>query len=126
MSTELPSEERPSSVKPEEQASSANAGADREVLLCCLLGAREGQAEALTAYENGVLALISEHGGRVVNRAKSDGAQGRPNEVQFYRFESTEALDSYLADQRRQARAAERDRVIARTELFPVSFLPTE
>ncbi|MCU4296549.1 hypothetical protein D3I60_05550 [Brevibacterium permense] len=76
MSTELPSEQRPSSVKPEEQASSANAGADRE--------------------------------------------------VQFYRFESEEALDSYLTDPRRQAQAAERDRVIARTELFPVSLLPSE
>ena len=126
MSTELPSEERPSSVEREEQASSANAGADREVLLCCLLWAREEQAEALTAYENGVLALISEHGGRVVNRPKSDGAQGRPDEVQFYRFECEEALDSYLADPRRQVQAAERDRVIARTELFPVSFLPSE
>lgn len=46
--------------------------------------------------------------------------------MQFYRFEFREALDSYLADPRRQTQAAERDRVIARTELFPVSFLPSE
>lgn len=126
MSAQFPSEEKPNSVESKERSSSAHTDADREVLLCCLLWAREGQAEALTTYENGVLALIPEHGGRVVSRAQSDGAQGHPDEVQFYRFESPGALDSYLADPRRQAQAAERDRVIARTELFPISFLPSE
>jgi hypothetical protein len=95
---------------------------DDEVLLCCLLWARDGQAAGLTAYEDAVLALIPEHGGAVVQRAQSDGADGRPHEVQLYRFGSQASLDSYIADPRRTSRADERDRVIARTELFPVRF----
>lgn len=111
------------SVETSEKESS---GADREVVLCCLLWAREGHADALTVYEDGVLALISDHGGVVVDRARSDGSDGHPHEVQFYRFASQASLDSYLKDPRRTAQAAERDRVIARTELFPVSLLSSD
>ncbi|MCF2573166.1 hypothetical protein [Brevibacterium sp. UCMA 11754] len=98
--------------------------AETEILLCCLLWAHEGCGASLSAYEDGVLALLTEHGGEVVDRAKSDGKDGHPDEVQFYRFASPDALDSYLNEPRRQQQAAERDRVIARTELFPISFLP--
>lgn len=94
-----------------------------ELLLCCLLWARSGEAAGLTAYENEVLALIPEHGGEVLQRARSDGADGHPHEVQVYRFASQTALDSYLDDPRRLARIDERDRVIERTELFPVRLL---
>jgi hypothetical protein len=93
-----------------------------EVRLCCLLWARPGLAEALTAYEDTVLALLPEHGGTVVQRAIGEGLDDAPNEVQLYRFSSQESLDGYLADPRRLALTGERDRVIARTELFPVSF----
>lgn len=96
-----------------------------EVLLCCLLWAEDGQEEGLHSYEDGVLTLISEHSGEVVNRALSSGADGHPHEVQFFRFSSRSALDSYLADPRRQSEAATRDRVIRRTELFPVEFVPS-
>lgn len=71
-----------------------------------------------------MLTLLSEHGGEVLKRAKSGGTDGHPDEVQFYRFASQQMLDSYLNDPRRQQQAAERDRVIARTELFPINFLP--
>lgn len=60
----------------------------------------------------------------VLKRAKSGGTAGHPDLVQFYRFASQDALDSYLADSRRQLQSEERDRVIARTELFPISFIP--
>lgn len=93
---------------------------DTEIRLCCLLWARPGQQEGLTAYEDTVLALVAEHGGEVLQRAASDGADGHPHEVQLYRFGSSEDLDGYLADPRRTALAAERDRVVERTELFPV------
>lgn len=94
-----------------------------EVLLCCLLWAHEGEAAGLTAYEDRVLALLPEHGGQVVRRARGDGANGRPHEVQLYRFASQGALNAYLADPRRTALTGERDRVVMRTELFPVEFL---
>lgn len=98
------------------------AAASAEILLCCLIWAREGLADDMHAYESDVLTLIPEHGGEVLSRALCDGADGHPDEVQFYRFASQDALDSYLSDPRRGAQAAERERVVARTELFPVRF----
>jgi len=62
----------------------------------------------------------SEHRGVVLQRARSVGAVGRPHEIQLFRFEGQAALDDYLQDPRRIALSDERDRVVARTELFPV------
>ncbi|MEO6117267.1 MAG: hypothetical protein ABIP33_12850 [Pseudolysinimonas sp.] len=92
------------------------------VELCVLLWARPGHDEGLVAYEDRVLALVPAHGGTVLKRARSSGEAGHPLEVQFYRFPSEDALQSYLADDRRVALASERDRVIARTELIRVTF----
>jgi hypothetical protein len=92
-----------------------------EIRLCCLLWARPGEAAALSEYEDRVLALLPRHGGEVVQRAVGDGDDGRPHEVQIYRFPGRSALDAYLADPDRAALAHERDRAIARTELFPVA-----
>jgi hypothetical protein len=91
------------------------------VELCCLLWAREGERTGLSEYEDRVLALVAEHRGEVVQRAIGDGAGDGPDEVQLYRFLDDAALQGYLADPRRLALAEERDRVIARTELFPVT-----
>lgn len=91
------------------------------ILLCCLLWAHEGRAEALHAYEDRVLRLIEEHGGEVVQRALAD-TPGQPDEVQFFRFPAQSSLDAYLGDDRRTSLAAERDAAVARTELFPVRF----
>jgi hypothetical protein len=92
-----------------------------EIVLCCLLWSHDGTEDDLTTYEDRVLALVPDTGGEVVQRVASDGADGSPNEVQVFRFPSQHALDAYLDDPRRTALAAERDRVIARTQLFPVS-----
>jgi uncharacterized protein (DUF1330 family) len=92
------------------------------VELCVLLWAHPGQEQGLVAYEDRVLALVPAHGGTVLQRARSSGEGGHPLEVQFYRFPSEDALQSYLADDRRVALAAERDRVVARTESLRVTF----
>ena len=94
--------------------------ADEPVVLCCLLWAIQGEEAGLSRYEDSVLALVPDHHGSVLQRARSDGADGRPHEVQLFRFEDQTALDGYLQDPRRVALSGERDRVIARTELFPV------
>ncbi len=94
-----------------------------EVLLCCFLWARAGQETGLTDYESRVLALVPAGGGEVVQRVVSDGSDGRPHEVQVFRFPTQDALDSYLEDPRRSALADEREKVIARTDSFPVRFL---
>ncbi|MDH2412870.1 hypothetical protein [Nocardioides sp. CER19] len=94
---------------------------DAELFLCCFLWAAPGEEAALERYEDRVLAFVAEHRGAVVQRARSDGADGRPNEVQLFRFDDQGALQAYLGDPRRLALADERDRVVARTELFPVT-----
>ena len=60
--------------------------ADPEITLCCLLWAHPGAEEALVAYEDGVLALLPDHGIVLDLRAVGDGTQGRPLETQVYRF----------------------------------------
>lgn len=93
------------------------------VRLCCLLWARPGAAEALAAYEDKVLALLAEHGGRVLQRARADGVEGRPDEIQLIEFASRAGFDGFMADERRIALAGERDAAVARTELYPVELV---
>lgn len=88
-----------------------------------LLWAHPGHEAELVAYEDRVLALVPGHGGVVLQRARNTGNPAHPLEVQFYSFPSEEALQAYLADDRRVALAAERDRVAAKTELIRVSFV---
>jgi len=93
------------------------------VRLCCLLWARPGAAEALAAYEDKVLALLGEHGGRLLQRARTDGADGRPDEIQLIEFASQAGYDGFMADERRTALAGERDAAVARTDLYPVELV---
>jgi uncharacterized protein (DUF1330 family) len=83
------------------------------VSLCVLLWARPGAEEALGAYEDSVLALLPDHGARVVER-------GSPTEVQLLEFPSAAAVDAYMKDPRRTALAADRDAAITRTEVLPL------
>lgn len=76
--------------------------------------------QALIAYENAVLALVDEHDGTVLHRARTDGCDGRPLEIQLFEWASQEAMDGYMADPRRTALSAERERAVARTEIVPV------
>ncbi len=93
------------------------------LVLCVLLWARPGAEAGLAACEDQVLALVPEHGGRVRQRARGSGKAGQPLEVQLLEFPSAQALDAYLADGRRQALAAQRDQVIARTEVIEVELI---
>lgn len=79
-----------------------------------------GMDHALIAYEDAVLALVDQHEGRVVHRARTDGADGRPLEIQLFEWASREAMDGYMADPRRVALAADRENAIARTDVVPV------
>lgn len=91
--------------------------------MCVLLWARPGADKALAAYEDRVLALVPGHGGRVLQRARSDGAGGQPLEVQILEFPSQAALAAYMDDGRRTALAADRDRAVARTEVINVELV---
>lgn len=88
-----------------------------------LLWSQPGMDEALVAYEDAVLALVDEHDGTVLARARSDGAEGRPLEIQLFEWPSQSAMDGFMSDPRRTALATDRDRAIARTEIVPVQFI---
>jgi hypothetical protein len=88
-----------------------------------LLWSYPGMDQAPIAYEDSVLAWVSEHDGTVMQRARSDGADGRPLEIQLFEWASQSAMDGFMADPRRTALAADRDRAIARTEIVPVQFI---
>jgi uncharacterized protein (DUF1330 family) len=94
------------------------------VVTCVLLWARPGMEAALSAYEDKVLRLVAEHGGRVLQRgtvlpgSQCDGEP--PSEVQFVEMPSEANLDAYMNDPRRLAMAAERDAAIARTDVLRI------
>ena len=97
--------------------------ADMSLRLCVLLWANPGAEAALIAYEDRVLQLMGDHGAQVLQRARSDGADGAPLEVQILEFPSQEALDGYLTDERRVELAGQRELAVARTELFAVELV---
>jgi len=87
--------------------------------LCVLLWAVPGRLDELIRYEDTVLALVADHGGRVVNRLRNLGDEG-PSEVHVLHFQSQTSLDSYMNDPRRLALADERERSVGRTEVISV------
>ena len=94
-----------------------------KLTLCILLWSRPGAEDGLTAYEDLVLRLVPEHGGRVLQRARGSGTAGQPLEIQLLEFPSAQALDAFMTDDRRQLLAAERDKVIAKTEIIEVQLV---
>jgi uncharacterized protein (DUF1330 family) len=97
---------------------------ENPVSLCVLLWARQGKESALRAYEDQVLGLLAEHGGRVLQRgsviADGTGDDAQPAEVQFLEFPGEAALAAYMNDSRRLALAADRDAAIARTDVLRI------
>ena len=74
------------------------------VQLCVLLWPQPGADALLVAYEDKVLALVPDHGGRVLAHARvRDRDEGAPSEVHVLEFPSEAALDAYMRDERRVA-----------------------
>jgi uncharacterized protein (DUF1330 family) len=67
--------------------------------------------------------IAAEHGGKVLQRATGSGTGRQPLEIQLLAFPSARALDAFTTDQRRQSLAAERDGVIAKTEIIKVQLV---
>ena len=93
------------------------------VTLCVLLWARAGREAQLIAYEDRVLRLVDDYGGRVVQRARSLGQVGQPLEVQLMEFPSEDALKGYMNDDRRAALSRERDDAVARADVIRVELM---
>jgi uncharacterized protein (DUF1330 family) len=102
----------------------ANVMDEEPVVTCVLLWARPGMGAALSAYEDKVLRLVAEHGGRVLERGTvlpdSQHHHDPPTEVQLLEMPSAAGLEAYVNDPRRLAMAAERDTAIARTDLYRI------
>jgi len=88
--------------------------------LCVLLWASDGQEEALSRYEDTVLALLPKYGGRVVSRVRRIGEGTGPLEVQVILMPSDVALQAYMQDPERLALAHVHRETVARTELLNV------
>lgn len=87
--------------------------------LCVLLWPLPGREDELHRYENAVLPLLVEHGGRLVARetvTRTNDAE--PLEVQVIELRDQAALDAYMADSRRIALEADRSGAIARTQVL--------
>jgi uncharacterized protein (DUF1330 family) len=88
------------------------------ITLCVLLSANPGRESALAAYEDRVLALLADHGARVLNRVRA--LEGSITEIQILEFPSEQALAGLQADPRRLALSDERDAAIASTHVIRV------
>ena len=90
------------------------------VTLCVLLWARLGKEAELAEYEDRVLALLPDHGGRILNRVRPVGGKAEPAEVHLLQFPDDAALEAYMVDERRTALARDREVAIERTEILRV------
>lgn len=86
------------------------------ITLCVLLCAHEGQEDSLERYEDEVLALLADHGGRVILRLRA--IEARLTEVQVLEFTAEEGLASFQADPRRTALSDLREVSIASTTVM--------
>jgi len=67
--------------------------------LCILLWECAGRAHDLAAFEDAVLALLPDHGGRLLTRdSVVDRQGGDPLEIQLIEMPDEEALAGYLRD----------------------------
>jgi uncharacterized protein (DUF1330 family) len=69
----------------------------------CVLWPREGHESDLITYEDRVLRLLPDHGGRVVQRARTAANGDEPLKVHLLEFPSESALANYMTDERRTA-----------------------
>jgi hypothetical protein len=88
--------------------------------ICVLLWARPGAEDGLVAYEDRVLGIAGEYGCQVRQRLRSDGSDTKPFEIQILEFPARGRLDEFMADERRQSLAGDRDKAISRTEVIEV------
>jgi uncharacterized protein (DUF1330 family) len=95
---------------------------DQMISLCVLLWAHPGQEAALGYYEDRVLKLLADHGGRIIRRGSvatdGSGTTDSPTEVQILELPSEESLTAYMNDPRRTSLAADRDAAIAWTQVL--------
>ncbi|GAA1720026.1 hypothetical protein [Dietzia cercidiphylli] len=89
------------------------------VRLCVLLWPYPGREDALRLYEDEVLPLIADHGGRLCSRDQVERqATTDPIEIQRIDFPSANALKAFMADPRRLQLESQRANSIARSDVL--------
>jgi hypothetical protein len=84
-------------------------------------------AEAASAFEDEVLALLADHGARVVHRGRRAAHEDAalPLEVHLLWFPHRQSFAAYLADGRRQALLARYGEVFTTKHAFEVDTIDT-
>jgi hypothetical protein len=90
---------------------------DRLVLVVNLW-LKDGDVAGFEAFEHAAADVMATHGGRIDAAIRCDAYAGGPFEVHLVSFPDVAAFDAYRADPRRVALGAQRERVIARTEVW--------
>lgn len=93
------------------------------MVLCVSLWPHPDHEVHLVEYEDAVLALLPEHGARLVARARAAEPGAAAYETQIIELPSEDALAAYMADPRRAALTAARDAAIARTQIHRVDLV---
>ena len=85
------------------------------------LFAANGAKEGMKAYEEKALRIFRRHGGEILAAFKPDSKSGdkpAPDEIQILRIRSREDFEKFMNDPDRVGMSDERNRVIAKTEVF--------
>lgn len=75
-----------------------------------------GGLDALRRYESKVVPIIREHGGKIISAFKP--LNNPPDEIHLIEFSSREALAQYQQDGRVVELKSEREKAIAKTDLY--------
>jgi hypothetical protein len=98
---------------------------DESFTLAFLGYADTDRADRASAFEDEVLALLADHGARVVHRGRRAAHEDAalPLEVHLLWFPHRAALDAYLADPRRQSLLTEYGEVFTAKYAFEIDDL---
>ena len=89
------------------------------IQIIALLYAGEGGKTALTAYEQQVMPIFHDYGGRMVSASHaSTPRDGGPDENHVVNFPDMAALEAFRADPRHEALKAQRLYAVRDTRLF--------
>ena len=99
--------------------------ADESFTLAFVGYADADRADRASAFEDEVLALLADHGARVVYRGRRAAHEDAalPLEVHLLWFPHRAALDAYLADPRRQSLLTEHGEVFTTKHAFEIDDL---
>jgi uncharacterized protein (DUF1330 family) len=81
------------------------------------LWVRDGKVEGFEAFDEKAALVMAKHGGRIVSRHRPEPAPDAPFEIHVVTFPDEEAFAAYRSDPETEELAAEREQVVARTEI---------